>query len=179
MEDSRDQKEKSDDLSFAKQQLSSQRSESKVFGLPWDKDMDTLTVNFPKSETTTTMREVLRKLAKVYDALGLATPITLHGKLIYRGICDQKVPWDAQLNKQLVKRVENWEQSVPTGVKVPRPLVYYRESVVDIQLHAFGNASTQGVGSAVYAVIRQPSGTTQRFVAAIGRLAKLALSTTS
>ena len=44
---------KSDDLSFAKQQLGSQQNESKVLGLPWDKEMDTLTVNFPKSETTT------------------------------------------------------------------------------------------------------------------------------
>ena len=101
----RDQKEKNDDLSFAKQQLSSQQNESKVLGLPWDKDTDTLTVNFPKSETATTKKEVLRNLAKVYDSLDLATPLTLQGKLIYREICNHKVPWDAQLSKQLVKRV--------------------------------------------------------------------------
>ena len=47
--------------------------------------------------------------------------------------------------------------------------------MVDIQLHAFGDASTQGVGAAVYAVIRQSSGTTQPLVAAKGRLAKLGL----
>ena len=124
--------------------------------------MDTLTVNFPKSETTTTKREMLRNLAKVYDSLSLATPLTLQGKLIYREICNQKVPWDAQLSKQLVKRVGIWEQSLPTEVTVRRLVVHYREPVADIQLHAFGDASTQGVGAAVYAVIRQPSGTTQR-----------------
>ena len=156
--------------------LGSEQNKSKVLGLPGDKDMDTLTVNFPKSETVTTMREVLRTLAKVYDPLGLATPLTLQGKLIYREICNHKVPWDAQLSKQLVKRVENWEQSLPTGVTVPRPVVQYGEPVADIQLHAFGDASTQVVGSAVYAVIRQPSGTTQRLVAAKGRLAKLGLT---
>lgn len=95
LEDSRDGKERSDDLSFAKQQLGSQQNESKVLGLPWDKEMDTLTVNFPKSETATSKREVLRNLAKVYDPLGLATPLTLQGKLIYREICNLKVPWDA------------------------------------------------------------------------------------
>lgn len=82
-------------MSFAKQQLGSQQNESKVLGLPWDKEMDTLTVNFPKSETATSKREVLRNLAKVYDPLGLATPLTLQGKLIYREICNLKVPWDA------------------------------------------------------------------------------------
>ena len=173
LEDSRDGKEKSDDLSFAKQKLGSQQNESKVLGLPWDKEMDTLTVNFPKSETATSKREVLKNLAKVYDPLGLATPLTLQGKLIYREICNLKVPWDAQLSKQLVKKVGSWEQSLPTGVTMPRPVAHYREPVADLQLHAFGDASTHGVGAAVYAVIRQPSGTTQRLVAAKGRLAKL------
>ena len=172
----RDQKEKNDDLSFAKQQSGSQQKESKVLGLPWDKDTDTLTVNFSKSENATTKREVLRNLAKVYDPLGLATPFALQGKLIYREICNHKVPWDAQLSKQLVKRVGSWEQGLPTGVTVPRPVIHYREPVVDIQLHAFGDASTQGVGAAVYAAIRQPSGTMQRLVAAEGRLAKLGLT---
>ena len=173
LEDSRDGKEKSDDLSFAKQQLGSQQNESKVLGLPWDKEMDTLTVNFPKSETATSKREVLKNLAKVYDPLGLATPVTLQGKLIYREICSLKVPWDTQLSKQLVKKVGSWEQSLPIGGTVPRPVAHYREPVADLQLHAFGDASTHGVGAAVYAVIRQPSGTTQRLVAAKGRLAKL------
>ncbi|XP_067029387.1 uncharacterized protein [Acropora muricata] len=172
-QDSRDGKEKSDDLSFAKQQLGSQQNESKVLGLPWDKEMDTLTVNFPKSETATSKREVLKNLAKVYDPLGLATPLTLQGKLIYREICNLKVPWDAQLSKQLVKKVGSWEQSLPTGVTMPRPVAHYRDPVADLQLHAFGDASTHGVGAAVYAVIRQPSGTTQRLVGAKGRLAKL------
>ena len=60
------------------------------------------------------------------------------------------------------------------GVTVPRPVVHYREPLADI--HAFSDTSTQGVGAAVYAVIRQLSGTTQLLVAAKGRLAKLGLT---
>ena len=96
--------------------------------------------------------------------------------MIYRDICNQKLSWDAELNRQLVERVKNWEQSLPTGVNVPRPVVHYREPVLDLELHAFGDASTQGVGAAVYAVVRQQSGTTQRLVAAKGRLAKQGLT---
>ena len=63
---------------------------------------------------------------------------------------------------------------------MPRSLVvHYREQVVDIQLDAFDDASTQGVGTAVYAVIREPSGAIQRLVAAKGRLAKLGLTVQS
>ena len=95
LEDNHNQEEKNGDLSFVKQQLGSQQNESKVLGLPWDKDMDTLTVNFPKNKIPTTKREVLRHLADVYDPLGLATPLTLQGKLIYRDICNHTVPWDS------------------------------------------------------------------------------------
>ena len=176
LEDTHGQEEGDNELSFAKQQLGAQSSESKVLGLPWDKELDTLTVTFPKDETPLTKRGVLRKLAKVYDPLGLVTPLTLQGKLIYCDICNQKLSWDAELNRQLVERVKNWEQSLPTGVNVPRPVVHYREPVLDLELHAFGDTSTQGVGAAVYAVVRQQSGTTQRLVAAKGRLAKQGLT---
>ena len=45
-----------------------------------------------------------------------------------------------------------------------------------MELHSFGDASEQGVGAAVYAVVRQPSGNTQRLVVAKSRLAKQGLT---
>jgi len=133
-------------------------------------------VTFPQNDTPSTKREVLRSLAKVYDPLGLATPLTLQGKLIYREICDQKLPWDTKLTRQLAEKVRGWEQTLPTGVMVPRAVIENREPILDLELHAFGDASTKGVGTAVYAVVRQPSGTTRRLVAAKGRLAKQGLT---
>jgi hypothetical protein len=44
------------------------------------------------------------------------------------------------------------------------------------ELHAFDDAFTQGIGAAVYSVIRQPPGFTQRLVAAKARLAKQGLT---
>ena len=116
--------------------------------------MDTLSVTFPQNDTPSTKREVLRSLAKVYDPLGLATPLTLQGKLIYREICDQKLPWDTKLTRQLAEKVRGWEQTLPTGVMVPRAVIENREPILDLELHAFGDASTKGVGTAVYAVVR-------------------------
>ena len=52
----------------------------------------------------------------------------------------------------------------------------HREPVLELELHAFGDASTHGVGATVYAVVRQQAGTTQRLVAAKGRLAKQGLT---
>ena len=68
------------------------------------------------------------------------------------------------------------EQTLPTGVSVPRPVTNYRGPVLNLELHAFGDGSIQGVGVTVYAVVQQSSGTTQRLVAARGRLAKQGLT---
>ena len=117
---------------------------------------------------------MLGKVAKVYDPLGLAAPLTLVGKLIYRDACQQKKAWDAELSKELVKRWEKWEMSLPK--EVPRTLVLAREPIEAIVLHAFGDASGQGVAAAVYAVVQQESGVRQGLVAAKARLAKQGLT---
>ena len=96
-------------------------SESKVLGLPWNKQLDKLTVTFPQDEMPSTKRELLKKLTKVYDPLGLTSPLTFQGKLIYRDICNQELPWDAQLTTNLTERVEKWAQTLPTGCDVAMP----------------------------------------------------------
>lgn len=115
--------------------------------------------------TELTKRGVLRKLVKVYDPLGLVSPVTLKGKLIFRDVCDEKQPWDAKLNEPIAQRRKKWEQSLPLRQLVPRSIVSYQEPLQDIELHAFGDGSKRGVGATVYAVVREQSWTTQRLVA--------------
>ena len=106
----------------------------------------------------------------------MVSPTTLEGKIIYREVCCSKQPWDAALVDPLRQRWTKWERSLPLEVTVPRPVADHREDVVSVEMHAFGDASTQGIGAAVYSVIRQPSGVTQRLVAAKARLAKQGLT---
>lgn len=120
--------------------------------------------------TELTKRGVLCKLVKVCDPLGLVSPLTLEGKLIFRNVCDEKQPWDAKRKEPIAQRWKKWDQSLPLQQLVPRSIVSYPEPLRGIELHAFGDGSKQGVGATVYAVIRQQSGTTQRLVAAKERL---------
>lgn len=55
---------------------------------------------------------------------------------------------------------------------MPRSIVQYREEISGINLHAFGDASSQGLSAAVYAVTLQPSGISQGLEAARSRLAE-------
>ena len=166
----------SEEQSFAKQQLNVKPTESKMLGLKWDKEQDTLAVVIPEEETQPTKRGILGKMAKIYDPLGLIAPLTLTAKQIYRELCETKAPWDAKINGALLQRWKKWEEQLPREQQVPRPIASYQEEIQAVELHSFGDASEQGVGAAVYAVVRQPSGNTQRLVVAKSRLAKQGLT---
>ena len=85
---------------YAKQQLQVKLSESKLLGV---KVEDIITVQFhvANSSGATSKCEVLAKLAKVYDPLGLVCPVTLQGKQIYCELSDYKAAWDAPIPENL------------------------------------------------------------------------------
>ena len=163
---------------YAKQNLNTEGSGggTKLLGLEWDKSEDTLAITFPQENTKPTKRTILGKLAHIYDPLGLTSPTTLQGKLIYRDSYALKLAWDAPLPNELAARWTRWESSLPKNIVVKRALAPYQEPINEVELHAFGDASGCGVAAAVYAVVRQDSGTTQGLVAAKARLAKQRLT---
>ena len=61
-------------------------------------------------------------------------------------------------------------------VEIPRSLAQHQERIVRIDLHGFGDASNEGVASAVFSVVRQAQGTQQSLVTAKSRLAKQGLT---
>ena len=162
---------------YAKQQLGAPaQGKAKLLGLSWDKGADKLSVTVPEQDATRTKRRILGKIAKIYDPIGLASPVTLSGKLIYRDACNDKLAWDTQLPGELSSKWLKWERGLPSQVTVPRSLAAYQEPIDGITLHAFGDASGVGVAAAVYAVVKQPSGVTQGLVTAKARLAKQGLT---
>ena len=95
-----------EELSFGKAQLGTNKRETKLLGLTWDKTKDTLSVETTQKPVTT-KREALSELAKVYDPLGLVSPTTLFAKQLYREMCEAKLPWDGALTEQIRRR---WEE---------------------------------------------------------------------
>lgn len=164
--------------SFAKEQLDngSTKGGCKLLGLPWDKVEDTLYVNFPTVPAEVTKRGILVNLAKVYDPLGLVSPVMLEGKLLYRESCSQKSAWDAVLPEEISKQWRKWERGLPEMVPIRRSIPVYQEEIEVIQLHAFGDASGRGVCATVYAVVTQASGVSQGLITAKSRLAKQGLT---
>ena len=66
-----------EEKSLTKQQLGTPEEDASILGLGWSKDKDEIKVIVPKCEVATTKRGILRKLAKIFDPLGLLSPRTL------------------------------------------------------------------------------------------------------
>ena len=157
-------------LSFANQQIGAPPGVSALLGLMWNKQNDTISVTFPLETVPPTKRGVLRKVAKIYDPLGLVAPLSLQGKLLYRSACDVKCEWDSKLPDHLMRSWRMWE-SKSEHLHLVRSLTTYREPIGNISLHAFGDASGHGVAAAVYAIVEQQSGINRGLVVSRARLA--------
>ena len=127
-----------EELTYARQQLGGAKpSEGTLLGLPWDREQDTISVILQSSHSETTKRGVLSHLAKIYDPLGLASPVTLLGKQLYRDICDCNIPWDTQLPGSLLKRWKERNSSLTENFTVPRALAPHQQPILSLTLHAF------------------------------------------
>ena len=162
--------------SYAKQQLGAKQGETKLLGMPWNKEEDTIAVTFPSPLEQPTKRDLLGSLARIYDPLGLVSPTTLTGKMLYRDVCDSRIAWDKTLPRLLLNRWTAWKNCLPEKVEIPRSLAKYQEETEAIDLHGFGDASGKGVSAAVYTVIHQAQGINQGLLTAKSRLSKKGLT---
>ena len=135
---------------YAKQQLGvPAKKNGKLLGLDWNKEDDTNRISFPTEKADLTERGILSKVARVYDPLGLVSPGTLAGKLLYREACESKVCWDSLLKESLAKRVERWENGLGNSAEFRRSLAGKREDIEEINLHTSGDATSMVVAAAV------------------------------
>ena len=109
LEGDSDSKEVHEEQTAAKQQLGVKPTETKMLGIQWDKENDTLTVQMGSNSESPIKRNILSRLAKIYDPIGISSPLLLQGKQVYRGVCDLKLPWDAELKGEMKRRWTKWE----------------------------------------------------------------------
>ena len=131
-----------------------------VLGIHWRVRADTIVVAPPESLDVTSLskRSLLRFLAKIWDPLGLLTPLTISGKVIIREIWKLSCDWDSPLPVELEALLNSFSRCLAQfpPCEVPRCLKISAAS--GVQLHAFGDASSVALGAVVYARVTQPSG---------------------
>ena len=150
--------------------------DSAILGVSWNTQSDQFAVKFPTPDVESTKRGILRYLASIYDPLGLVSPITLVGKIIYRLVCDRKQGWDQELPKDIYKVWKQWLIHLPQKIEFPRSIPSFKEDIKEVTLHAFADASKEGTSAAIYAVVKQETAVSQGLLCSKSRLSKKSLT---
>ena len=156
--------------------MGTQPSETKVLGLLLDKKEDSIAIEIPNNKAKHTKREILSKLASIYDPLGLTSPVHLRGKVVYWELCELKLLWDKIIPNQVIKVWEKWESTLPSKIKVPWSIPSPDTPLNAIDIHVFADSRIIGTGTAAYAVTHQSGHVNQHLITNKSWLAKQNMS---
>ena len=129
----------------------------KLLGVIWDNQSDELLVNLSELSDyvkclPVTKRSVLKFSARIFDPLGLVSPLVIRLKLLFRSLCTDNVDWDDPIEGDALTKWKSLiaEFGCVNQIRVPR--CYFRGSLkpVSIELHGFSDASAQAYGAVVY-----------------------------
>ena len=85
----------------------------------------------------------LRKIATLFDPIGLLAPYTVRAKLLLQEMWTAGLEWDEELGDTLINTARAWfeELTVLTQLKIPRCLLERGKAVDTVTLHTFVDAS--------------------------------------
>ena len=170
-------------MSYAKQVLGSQPDDEKVIGVTWNNSSDTLVFRLdkmvncePELLQPITKHDLLSSTAKIYDPMGLISPVVLMMKVLFQETCKAELDWDMPLPLELSIRWEVWRANVSScqEITIPRCVIpENKELIQSIELHGFGDSSKYAYGAVVYLRVVSENKVHTNIIASKSRVAPL------
>ena len=130
----------------------------KALGVHWDSLNDVFFVAVPdlRDLSHPTKRQVTSAISRVYDVLGWFSPAILRGKILLQRLWTTQTEWDDEIPAKLLPIWQSWQNQIPLLASHPVQRRYSQSDspVLESQLHAFSDASSQGYGGVVYLRLR-------------------------
>ena len=154
---------------------------SKVLGLVWHPATDCFTFD-PRSfleyyenfSGRCTKRHILSASARIFDPVGLISPLIVVPKILLQKIWQLGVHWDEALPIEIEKQWSDWAKSLIrlSEIKIPRHYFLGQPEVTKIELHFFSDASEKAYGTVCY--LRSEDSTGQCRVALVASRTRVA-----
>jgi hypothetical protein len=128
---------------------------TKILGIQWICKEDTLTFAERQIETkgVITKRAILQHISRVFDPLGLLSPITVRAKIILQELWQQKFDWDSPLPMDVQEKWRNVASDLSSSVKINFRRSYFHDNhdvIAETKLHVFCDASMSSYGAVAY-----------------------------
>lgn len=127
-----------------------------VLGLQWNTTTDQLFIAPKKihmaDKQLTTKRQVLKDASKLFDPLGIASPVSVCAKLFMQKLWQLHINWDEPLS---VNNTEEWSAIISdiqhlSKLTIERQFFKTGFPSIDVKLHVFADASTRAYGAVAY-----------------------------
>lgn len=124
----------------------------KTLGMYWNSDQDKIiyTVRPIQFSSSVTKRFIFSEISKIFDPLGLLSPVVVTIKLLMQEIWKLKLNWDESLPLDINDRWNTFASQLPALNEISFPRKIQHEQPVNIQLHGFCDASEKAYGACIY-----------------------------
>ena len=148
-----------------------------TLGLQWNSTEDVFVVPAIPApfDYPITKRSVLKKVATVFDPLGLISPFIVQAKIMLQELWHRGYDWDEEVEDEVANRIQNWFSQLPclANVKAPRGL-RNQQPVKSREVVTFVDASQQAYGAVSYLRCEYADGSvTSRLIASKSKVAPL------
>ncbi|XP_065218644.1 uncharacterized protein LOC135844395 [Planococcus citri] len=124
-----------------------------VLGLVWSPQSDTLNVmiNLTPLPDSITKRVMLSDISRIFDILGILTPLTIRAKLLMQALWKQPIGWDDVVPSDIIQEYLSYRNdlSILSKFSIPRPYSLF-EDVKIYHLIGFCDASTKAYCAVIY-----------------------------
>ena len=165
--EARPSEEKLSDTPLSKND-SEKPDESKVLGMNWNSKSDELAYDFnamlgSSEKEQITKRDVLATTAKIFDPLGLISPVIVPLKLLFQRLCKQTNDWNSLIDESILSDYKSIVNDMKHVGRIVVDRNYFGRDIavsdVDfIELHGFCEASKASYGACIYVVCHLKSG---------------------
>lgn len=123
----------------------------KVLGLQWHPADDCLTFTVKFETRPCTKRNILSTVARMWDPLGLLSPVTIYAKLLIKKLWLLKLSWDEAPPISLQQLWNEFQDNLGglSSFKIPRHIGVSVKT--PLSLLGFSDASERAYGAAIYA----------------------------
>jgi len=132
----------------------------KSLGLEWKPlaDQFFFTISTVTRKKRLTKRMILSDLNRIFDPLGLLTPVHVKGKIFLQQMWATKMGWDTQLSDEIQKKWIGFYQTLEQlkCCIIPRKVIPVASD--EVEMHGFCDASEQAYGACVYVRSRDSNG---------------------